>query len=134
MSVFVDTSAIYAFLAEADDDHDRAAATLEDLLRNDELVTHNYVVVETAALVHARLGAEAARDLIRGFMRSLNVAWVDEHLHGAAAAAYLAAKRRDVSLVDWTSFEFMHRTGLTTAFTFDRDFRDQGFDTIPASR
>ncbi|HKY51391.1 MAG TPA: PIN domain-containing protein [Candidatus Limnocylindria bacterium] len=134
MSVFVDTSGLFAFLAQDDQDHDRATAAFEDLLLNEELVTHNYVVAETAALVHARLGAAAARDLLRGLMRPLNVAWVDQRLHDAAAAAYLAATRRDVSLVDWTSFEFMHRNGLTTAFTFDRDFEDQGFETVPSSR
>ncbi|HEV8469436.1 MAG TPA: PIN domain-containing protein [Candidatus Limnocylindria bacterium] len=134
MTVFVDTSAIFAFLAANDVDHDRAAATLADLRQNEELVTHNYVVVETAALVHSRLGPEAARDLLRVFLPSLNVSWVDERLHEAATSGYLAARRRDISLVDWVSFEFMHRSGLTDAFAFDRDFAEQGFALIPLAR
>jgi predicted nucleic acid-binding protein len=43
----------------------------------------------------------------------------------------LAAVRRDVSLVDWVSFEVMRRSGIGTAFAFDRDFRRHGFATIP---
>ena len=134
MSLFVDTSALIAFLDEDEGNHERAVATFDELLRNVELVTHNYVVLEATALVHSRWGTRASRDLLRGVVRSLNVAWVDVDLHDAAVAAFLAANRRDASLVDWTSFEFMHRRGLATAFAFDRDFGEQGFETIPAER
>jgi len=39
----------------------------------------------------------------------------------------LAAGRRDVSLVDWTSFELMRQRGVDHAFAFDVDLDDQGF-------
>jgi predicted nucleic acid-binding protein len=54
----------------------------------------------------------------------------DEALHAAATAALLAAGLREVSLVDWTSFELMRRLGATQAFAFD-DFARQGFATLP---
>lgn len=39
--------------------------------------------------------------------------------------------KRHLSLVDCASFETMQRRGLTHAFTFDRDFADRGFASIP---
>ena len=43
----------------------------------------------------------------------------------------LASGRKDVSLVDWVSFELMRRAGISMAFAFDRDFAAQGFSLIP---
>ena len=53
--------------------------------------------------------------------------WVDEALHDRAVAALLAADRREVSLVDWTSFELLRTHALDTAFAFDSHFWEQGF-------
>lgn len=61
----------------------------------------------------------------------LEIVWVDEELHRAATAAFLAAIRRGTSFVDWVSFELMRRRGIETAFAFDRDFAAEGFRLIP---
>jgi predicted nucleic acid-binding protein len=42
----------------------------------------------------------------------------------------LVANRRDLSLVDCTSFEVMRRNGLEVVFTFDPHFHEQGFQVI----
>lgn len=57
MDVFVDTLAWYALLNRRDDFHG-AAAHIFRRLRDEaaRMVTTNYVVVETTALVAARLG------------------------------------------------------------------------------
>jgi len=94
-------------------------------------VTHNYVVVEAAALVHRRLGGIAVRDLLENMIPPLTMLWIEREQHSAAVSAHLAAARRRVSLVDWVSFEVMRREGIERAFAFDRDFAAQGFDTVP---
>jgi predicted nucleic acid-binding protein len=58
---------------------------------------------------------------------------VDEDRHREAREALLAAGRRTVSLVDWTSFLVMRRHGVRRAFTFDPDFGAEGFDVVPAA-
>jgi uncharacterized protein len=62
----------------------------------------------------------------------VDVFWVDETTHGAAASAYLCSRASGPSLVDFTSFEVMRKLGIRTAFAVDRDFADAGFDVIPA--
>ena len=84
------------------------------------------------ALVQCRLGMAATRILLDEFVRSMTVVWVDAELHARATTALLAANHRDVSLVDWTSFELMRERTLDVAFAFDEDFRKQGFTLVAA--
>lgn len=131
MTVFIDTSALFALLDRDADEHREAAAVFDDLLDAEPLVTHSYVVVESEALARGRLGVAAARDLLDRLLGPIEIQWVDASVHGAAVAALLAAGRRDLSLVDCVSFEVMRRLAISTAFAFDRDFERAGFRTIP---
>jgi predicted nucleic acid-binding protein len=118
-------------LSASDAEHARAAQTFEDLLSNDQpLVTHNYVLVETAALVQRRLGIEALRVLRDDLVAVVSVEWVDRALHDQALAATIAAGRGDVSVVDRVSFELMRSRGIRRAFAFDEDFQREGFTPV----
>jgi uncharacterized protein len=132
MTTFVDTSALYALLDEDDNHHERAASWLGGPGRDpaELLVSHNYVLIETAALVDRRLGLDAARVLLDGFVPALSVAFVDAPLHRLGVASYLAASRRRASLVDWISFELMRHRSIRRAFAFDADFRTEGFELV----
>jgi predicted nucleic acid-binding protein len=130
VTVFVDTSALYAVLDVNDPDHERAAGLLAQL-RDDLALTHNYVVAESAAVVQRRLGMAAVRALLGDLLEPVETVWIDEVTHRSAVAAFVAASRTGPSLVDWTSFEVMRRRGIDTAFAFDGDFRRQGFDVVP---
>ena len=132
MSTFVDTSAFLAVLDADDAQHARANHIWIELVGSEEaLLTTSYVLVETFALVQARLGIEAARLLQDDVVPVLRVTWVDESLHGAAMTALLTARRRELSLVDCVSFEAMRRLGVERAFAFDKHFRQQGFSLVP---
>ncbi len=128
--MLVDTSGLYAVLDELDPAHGSAREAFAGL-SGEDLLTHSYVVVESASLVQSRLGNDAVRDLRQWLLGPVEVVWVDRDLHEAGMSALLAAGRRDISLVDWVSFELMRRRGIETAFAFDRDFEAQGFTIIP---
>lgn len=103
--VYADTSGLYALLDAADGRHDEASTIVRSLLSDGAvLVTSNYVVTELTALVQSRLG-----------------------LHERAVAAWAAAQRRGLSLVDCAGFELMRDLGVVTALAFDRHFEEQGF-------
>ncbi len=128
MSVFLDTSAVLAVLNAGDESHARAARTFRQLLESKEdLVTTSYVLVETTALLQHRFGLDSVRRFHDDILPILEVVWVDGDLHREGASALLTAGRRELSLVDCTSFACMRRRGITRAFHFDRHFRTQGF-------
>ena len=130
MSVFVDTSAFLALLDASDQFHTAAATVWRRLLESESrLVTSSYVLVETFALTQNRLGPAASRTFERDILPTVEVIWIDQDLHRSSVAAFLAAARRRLSLVDCVSFEVMRANGISRAFAFDRHFAEQGFST-----
>jgi predicted nucleic acid-binding protein len=124
---FLDTSAIYAAADAADPNHRRAVRSLQALLdRGEDLLTHNYVLVESIALLQARLGLTAATRLARE-SAAFVIEWVDDELHEAAVRELEASKKRQVSLVDHVSFLVMQRRHVVTAFAFDPHFTAAGY-------
>ena len=124
---FVDTSAIYAWADAGDSNHRTAVRRLQALLDGrDELLTHNYVLVESFALLQARLGIAAALKLAQD-SAAFEIDWVDETLHAAGLRALEQGHKRGVSLVDHVSFLVMRRRNVSTAFAFDPDFVSAGF-------
>lgn len=130
--IFLDTSGLLAVLDSSDASHPQAARAWRELLEGSEaLLTTSYVLVETMALAQRRLGLGAVADLEQAIVPAVNVVWVEEGLHRLASGALLAARRRDLSLVDCVSFAVMRQRGIRTAFALDRHFAEQGFDLLP---
>jgi len=133
MNVFVDTSALLAVLDADDANHQAAGPFWEKIVAGgDTLVSHNYILVETSALVARKLGLEALRVFETDIVPLLRVVWVTRDIHESAAGAQLLASRRSLSLVDCVSFEVMRRTGIRGAFTFDRHFQEYGHEILPS--
>lgn len=125
--IFVDTSAIYAWADTADSNHAVAVRRLEALLESgEELLTHNYVLVESTALLQARLGLGAAIKLAKD-SAAFVIDWVDDDLHASGIRELERSKKRHVSLVDHISFLVMKRRRVAMAFAFDPDFASAGF-------
>jgi uncharacterized protein len=125
--IFVDTSAIYAWTDRGDPNHETAIQRLQAILNTgEELLTHNYVLLEALSLIHARLGLSTALKLAKD-SAAFVVEWVDKDLHISGAREMEKSGKRHISLVDHVSFLVMRRRNLTTAFAFDADFKIQGF-------
>lgn len=133
MSIFIDTSGFIAVLDMDEASHALAAKNWMDILTSEEtLVTSNYVLVETCALVQHRLGMTAIKVFQEDIVPVLRIEWIDKAVHNAAMGIMLAAMRKKLSFVDCVSFEIMRLLGITTAFTLDRHFKEQGFICLPA--
>lgn len=132
MSLFVDTSALYALLVGSDPGHALARDAFDKALRDGtKLLTTSYVLVETTALLQHRVGLAAVRDLDRALVPVLDVEWISPQLHARSLKRLLREDRRDVSFVDHLSFEVMRGAGVTRALTLDRHFADAGFEVVP---
>jgi len=129
---FLDTSALLAFFDRDAARHEEVVTSVTRVLRERRAITHNYVLVETEALTHRRLGAAVTRRLLKDVVPVLEVVWVDADLHGAAVAAHLRSLRRRSSLIDHVSFELMRRRAIRAALTLDRDFAREGFALVPS--
>jgi predicted nucleic acid-binding protein len=132
MSVFIDTAAFLAVLNASDRFHLPARKAWEEILSSDQFILcSNYVLFETIALLQHRFGVEAVRLFESDILPVVEIVWVDQAIHKQAMSALLAANRRNLSLVDCSSFEIMRATGSETVFTFDPHFHEQGFKVIP---
>lgn len=130
--MLVDTSALFAVLDADDRHHARASAAWVRFLAEERaLICTNYILVETFALVQHRLGMQALRVLHEDVIPILAVEWIEKDLHSRSVAAVLTSGRRELSLVDCSSFELMRKLGIETAFAFDDHFADQGFELVP---
>jgi hypothetical protein len=131
-AVFVDTGAFFA-LTFSGDTHHREGVDIYDRLvaERRDLVTSNFVLAETHALIVNRLNRTVALrvldDIEGGSTRVIRVTTADE----TVARAILHSHRdKDYSLTDATSFAVMQRLGMTAAFAFDRHFVQYGFSVL----
>ena len=132
MSVFADTSAFYALLVRTDDSHQAVRAAFASLLAEKRpLWTTSFVIVETMALLQHRIGLAAARDFDEEVLPVVQVRWVDEDLYRLGTDRLWREDRRQMSLVDSVSLEFMRLQRLGTALAVDPHFADAGFNVLP---
>ena len=126
--MLVDTSCLAALLDEDDVEH----ADAVDLWRRAAaerlcVLTSNYVVLETCAVLRRRLGISAMRKLVLQILEPVALEWVTREDHERAVEALLVDDRRRPSLVDCVSFEVMRRLDVGECLTFDQHFAEQGF-------
>jgi predicted nucleic acid-binding protein len=128
MSVFADTSSLYAAIVRSEERHRECLALFEKLLEGGRTIqTTSYVVLETTALLQHRIGLDPVRDFDQRVIPLINVHWVSSDLHRRGVRRLLRENKRTLSLTDCVSFEFMESGGLRDAFSLDRHFVDAGF-------
>ena len=132
MTTFLDTSAILALFDADDPRHPEVDSVWKEIILSEEpLVSSNYILVETLALVQRRLGMDAVQAVQRDIVPLLEIEWLTDDVHQAAMATFLRASRRKLSFVDCSSFEVMRRRGIVRALAVDGHFGEHGFEQIP---
>lgn len=123
-AIFVDTGAFYALADIGDRNHGAARSVFEVRGTAGELVTSDYVFVESWCLIRARLGRGAAMQywdaMQSGVVKTYGVTSSDLANARAIAASW---PDQDFSLIDCTSFALMERLKLDEALAFDSHFR-----------
>jgi predicted nucleic acid-binding protein len=128
--IFVDSSALLVHL-DAADLRRPAVRDAFAVHRDDELVTHGYVIAETLAVARRRFGVDGAIALIDDILPLVEVIPVEPAVHDAALARYRASLPSGTSFVDQVSFGVIEREGIRTAFALDADFVAAGIQVLP---
>ncbi len=133
MTLFVDTSAIFALLVRDDAMHVHAKQEFARLAdQSAHLTTSSYVLVESTALLQRRVGLQAVHDFNTKIVPLLDVVWADAEWHDRPVERLLAQSDRNLSPVDCLSFEIMETRDISTAYTFDKHFAEHGFEVTPS--
>jgi len=127
--VFLDSSAFLARLNRRDLHHRAASLLFEEIeAKGYALVTTDFIVAETHALILSRLGANVARNWLQNL--KVYVYHVPAHEIQLAKEIVFRYTDKDWTLTDAISFVVMQRLGIRQAFTFDRHFEQFGFEVL----
>jgi uncharacterized protein len=135
VAVFVDTSGFYALLDQSDTNHRRAVAVFRMVsAAGARLILTNFVRAEAHALILNRLGHTVADRFLAdlGRLPANRVVRITEADEQAALELIERYRDKDFSMTDATSFVVMARLGITTALSFDDDFRQYGWTLLSA--
>ncbi|HEY7065518.1 MAG TPA: PIN domain-containing protein [Chloroflexota bacterium] len=134
-SILVDTSAYFALVADEGHRHQAAIAIQEQLgRRGARLVTTSLILAETHALLLARLNrTDLAAELFERIYesRGTRVFRPTEADERQALAPIKRYTDKRFFFTDAVSFIVMEQLGITHAFTFDRNFAQYRFITLP---
>lgn len=124
--IFVDTGAWFASMVRGDANHAIAAAWLAQ--NTEPLITTDDVLSETITLLVVRGQRQVAKAfgaaIFDGKLAGLHMVTPQE-VH-AAWQVFLRFQDKEWSFADCTSKVVMEKLGITTAFSFDRHFRQFG--------
>ena len=131
-NILVDTSAIFALLSPDDRFHAQSRNTFSEFVeRGHQLYTTSYVLVESSALIHRRLGFEVLRAFIQAMEGVCETIWIDRSTHEEIWNRMRAKDGVRLSLVDWSVIVSAEKT-RSAIFAFDSDFSLEGLTVIPA--
>ena len=131
MSVFFDTCAFIALINYDDDFHSVASDLFTKAVHADEkFFTSNYVILETIFLLQRELGLAAVNDFRKLLLPIISVIWVDEKIHNNSLNNLIAAEKRKISLTDYSSFYILDSFKIDRAFTFDKHFKEKGYQIL----
>jgi len=134
MTVFIDTGAWVAIADRNDQYTNEAIRLYKDLiLRKEELITSELVLVETFNLLSQTIGSKATISFGNKlksipFLKIVSVTLSDWEKAWKIIEKY---SDKDFSFTDCTSFALMERLKIKTAFSFDVHFTQYGFIRMP---
>lgn len=128
--VFLDTSALYAYINAKDPDHKKIKKFLNGF--KGEVVITNYIFDEIVTLVLARLGHDKAVLVGDILNKSPQVErmWVTQSDEKNAWAIFVSRKDKGYSFTDCISFVVMKRLKISKCLALDSHFKQEGFEEI----
>jgi predicted nucleic acid-binding protein len=135
VKLLADTGALLALFNPRDNLHRQAREFVREAAGTRFVVTE-LIVSETVTRLRARTDAARAAEVGAALLgsRRYEVLFVDTPLLEAGLDDLRRFADKRLSFVDAVSFAVIRSLALDGSFTFDRDFRDCGFDVYPVAR
>lgn len=132
--IFMDTGPLVAIVCKRDQYHQKALEVWE-ILRGEQCLTTDLIVVETVNLLAGSVGGKEAVIWAR---RLYGDPWIEvvQTTKGDMLSALPTVERmsgRGMGLADAVSFLIMDRYNIREVATFDRHFRDAGYQSVITS-
>lgn len=128
--IFVDTSALYAFINAKDPDHLKIEGFLGGF--KGKIYITNYIFDEIVTLVNARVGHEKAVYVGNILQRSPQVEkiWITPSDEKQGWELFASRKDKSYSFTDCTSFVVMKRLKIKKSLALNSHFKQEGFEEI----
>jgi uncharacterized protein len=133
MMVFFDTGAWVAIADESDQYAEQAGRIYTRLvLKREQLVTSDLVLIETYNLLLRTIGNKATRDFADKLkiISSLQIVTVTQTDSARAWKILEKYSDKEFSFTDCTSFALMERLKIKFVFAFDSHFKQFGFTLL----
>ena len=130
---FIDTSGFYAILAKHDSKHTKARTILQDAAKKrSTFVTTDYVIDETATLLHAKGLSHILPDLFDIVFEShaCIIEWMDQDRFRKTRTFFLKHRDHSWSFTDCFSFLVMKELRITEVVSKDKHFKEAGFTSV----
>ena len=136
MKIFLDVSALVAYYNADDRNHAEASETMKRIRVGEipltRFYTTDYIIDETLTFIECVLGMHELAVQVGEAMQAspfTTIIKIDEEIFREAWSIF--KRSRGYSFTGCTSFTAMKKYGVTHAFTFDKHFREAGFQLIP---
>jgi predicted nucleic acid-binding protein len=133
MSLFIDTSFLYAMEDVSDMHHRESLVAWERTLNNPpRIVSTSFIFDETVTLLQAKLGHAKAADIGNRLLHSsiVELIHVTPEIFEESWAYFIKHKDKGYSFTDCVSFTVMEELNIKNALAFDRHFRQAGFKVL----
>ena len=131
MKLFVDTSAWVALADRSDQYHQKSLKALNRAHKeNVRLITSDYIIDECLTLIRFRMSHSAAIVFGEEMSKSTvaSIVPISERVRFMSWTLFKKFNDKELSFTDCTSFALMQDQKINFAFSYDRHFRECGFD------
>jgi len=131
VNLFVDTSAWLALYDADDGQHENAVKKSGDIRKSKiDLVTSDYILDESITVIRRRISHKSAVAFGESVMNSdiVKIVSVTDETFFESWEMFRRYDDKKFSFTDCASFILMKKMGIRRAFTFDRHFRQAGFE------
>jgi uncharacterized protein len=130
--IFIDSDAFIALNDTSDSLHKKATKTIELLVKKrSHLYTSTHIILEVTTIISQHIGHNQAINFLE-LVRDGNITILHLTKETVLNGEKIFKKQtsKNVSLADCWSFSIMNHLNIKEAFTFDKDFKKNGFTLI----